>query len=311
MNKQREDLNNLFLHIDKPYRVLALHAIHTEVEASNFWHLFHYWWNSVENPSDHLDKVLEMLDHTSGLQQDLHFDPSRLNEMDDEDLDAYNDLPYMFTVYRGCHGFNEDGVSWTTDEEVAKKFALRMAIDGKCVLIEGTVHKNDIIAYYLGRGEKEIVVHPRHVIHTGRSRAEHPEFESLVKEQETNAYIAVQTGRFREHIGEEANLNIAMHHWAWSVEQKGYEVLDDYIVWFSNMSGIADKYNITFNNEWFTGIYDKYKVAKLIQSKDKDACEEMERLVNDLTKVRKAQEKMREEDNVVSIEEGIKNAEKK
>ena len=214
MNKQREDLDNLFLHIDKPYRVLALHAIHTEVEASNFWHLFHHWWNTIENPSDHLDKVLEMLDHTSGLQQDLHFDPSRLNEMDAEDLDAYNDLPYMFTVYRGCHGFNEDGVSWTTDEEVAKKFALRMAIDGKCVLIEGTVHKNDIIAYYLGRGEDEIVVHPRHVIHTGRSRAEHPEFESLVKEQETNAHIAVQTGRFREHIGEEANLNIAMHHWA-------------------------------------------------------------------------------------------------
>ena len=73
----------------------------------------------------------------------------------------------------------------------------------------------------------------------------------------------------------------------------------------------ANKYNITFNNEWFTGIYDKYKIAKLIQSKDKDACEDMERLVNDLTKVRKAQEKMREEDNVVSIEEGIKNAEKK
>lgn len=279
--KEREDLDALFIHVDKPYRILALHAVHTEIFAENFWHLFHHWWTTVENPSEYIKYIEEMLCHnTAGLQQDLHFDESRLNEMHEEDLKAYNSLPDTFTVYRGCHGFNEDGVSWSLDREVAEKFAINMAIDGKRMLLEGVVHKNDIVAYYTGRHEAEIVVLPKHVIHTGRSRAVDKEY-AMSKDE--GVFMEAQTGRLRERFGDEANLNFAKMSWVWDVAQHGYEHIDSYILYFKNLMAIIDNYSLIWELNWFTSAWDRYRVALLIRSGEIDISEDI-----------KVQEKVRE-----------------
>jgi hypothetical protein len=68
------------------------------------------------------------------------------------------------TVYRGQQSKHEPiGISWTTNFDVAKKFAtgagLRTRVNG--IVIEKKIRWNDIIAYMTGRGESEIICDPK------------------------------------------------------------------------------------------------------------------------------------------------------
>ena len=56
----------------------------------------------------------------------------------------------------------EDGLSWTLSKEVAEWFASRFENDGE--IIEKTVHKTEVIAYFNDRDEEEIVLDIKRVL---------------------------------------------------------------------------------------------------------------------------------------------------
>jgi len=74
--------------------------------------------------------------------------------MDDEDKKIYDNLPDEVTIYRGS--VYEDGISWTLSKEKAEWFRDRFdEKDSK--VFEKTIQKKDIIAYFNGRDEQEII----------------------------------------------------------------------------------------------------------------------------------------------------------
>jgi hypothetical protein len=77
--------------------------------------------------------------------------------MTDEDKQAFNALPEVVTVYRGCQkGLNENGLSWTTDKDKAEFFAHRFRKQG--IILKRQVRKSEIVAMLTGRGESEVIV---------------------------------------------------------------------------------------------------------------------------------------------------------
>lgn len=72
-------------------------------------------------------------------------------------------MPNQFPVYRGFIGTRGKGLSWTTDKKKAEWFAKRFAkVEGigQPKLMEGIAKKKDVLAYFNGRKEKEIVIDP-------------------------------------------------------------------------------------------------------------------------------------------------------
>jgi hypothetical protein len=75
-------------------------------------------------------------------------------------------MPDEFPVYRGFIGKRGKGLSWTIDQSKAEWFARRFAMLthlGQPRLMEGIVKKKDVLAYFNGWKEKEIVVDPANV----------------------------------------------------------------------------------------------------------------------------------------------------
>jgi len=79
--------------------------------------------------------------------------------MDEEDRAIFEALPDSLTIYRG---FREDGGeygwSWTLDKVKAEWFARRSA--GVPMVASATIPKRVALAYFGGRNEAEIVMHP-------------------------------------------------------------------------------------------------------------------------------------------------------
>ena len=68
---------------------------------------------------------------------------------------------FRSTVYRGIGTESrENGISWTLDKEKATWFARRFS---EGYVIQGTVEKKDILAFFNDRKEKEVISSPRNV----------------------------------------------------------------------------------------------------------------------------------------------------
>ncbi len=148
----------VFVH-ERPYRVDALvEALDEGLSGEEAWDIIGSVWTDTEN-------VQEMFDHwiriwTSGI-------PGRERAMTEEERADFNAMPDTIEVWRGVsHKQAAKGLSWTTDRSKAVWFAGRAkAINGGTgrYLVSGTVSKSDVLAYFTGRGESEIVVLPEKV----------------------------------------------------------------------------------------------------------------------------------------------------
>ena len=273
IKEQLADISELMLYVDKPYRIEALHALYTEVEPVNFWTMFHQHWNSVENPSDFMPHINDMFEYDDyGFNYDMLQDESRLNTLEPEDKAFYLSLPDEFAVFRGCHSFNEQGFSWTTDKEVAERFALRMAIDKEYILLQGMVRKTDVICAYDNRHEKEIVVLPKKVIIVGRERAnDHVLRGDDLKEYNDshNMYHMVQTGRYRQLQSEEELMRMADSTWVFTIADNGFDSVKNYVSWFDELLSLIEKHKLeSFSPTWYSSAYDRYLSAKDILDGD-------------------------------------------
>jgi hypothetical protein len=92
--------------------------------------------------------------------------PKRDHLMSPEEHDVLEALPDMFQIYRGFIGNRGEGLSWSLDRAKAEWFARRFSILtelGQPQLMVGVIKKKDVLAYFDGREEKEIVVDPAKV----------------------------------------------------------------------------------------------------------------------------------------------------
>jgi len=293
IKEQLADISELMLYVDKPYRIEALHALYSEVEPVNFWTMFHQYWNSVENPSDFMHLINDMFEYDDmGFNYDMLQSEHRLGTLESDDKAFFLSLPDEFAVFRGCHSFNEQGCSWTTDRSVAEKFALRMAIDNEYILLQGMVRKTDIICAYDNRKEKEIVVLPKKVIIVGRERANDPilRSEEFKKFSDTsNVYHMVQTGRYRQLQSDEDLRSLAESHWIFDIEKEGLNTVRKYVLWFEDLVGLIAKHNLdTFAPRWFAHAHDRYVTGKDILEGDP------RNVVKQAEELKRAKEKLHE-----------------
>lgn len=158
--EKREWHTVVFLH-ERPYRFEALTAAVELGVTENpqvYWELVGNIWTDSENIHENFDEW-EML-----WSEPV---PGRESIMDEDERAALAALPDMVTIYRGvAHEDAMAGLSWTTDRAKALWFARRYKFKGDDYdpyLVRAKVAKANILAYFLGRGESEVVVLPRHL----------------------------------------------------------------------------------------------------------------------------------------------------
>lgn len=142
--------------VSKPYRMLYLSLAFPYLSKKERSEIMHEVWISVENINGNINvsqiEILKMLRKCN---------PKYL--MGQENFKVYENLPDIFTVYRGLQeNAQEDGLSWTLSKDVAEWFANRFDNEGE--IIEKVIHKSEVIAYFSDRDEDEIVLDIKKVL---------------------------------------------------------------------------------------------------------------------------------------------------
>lgn len=136
---------------EKPYRLGALlYATDRGLETSptEYWSLVASVWIGSENIYQDLDNWRRVW---------LADIPEREACMSSDDRSMLAGLPDNVPVWRGTgYGTNVNGFSWTLDRTKAEWFATRRRAS-ESFLVEGTVDKSEVFAYFGERNEREIV----------------------------------------------------------------------------------------------------------------------------------------------------------
>lgn len=78
--------------------------------------------------------------------------------MDNEEQAAYDALPDIVTIYRGCGKKNIAGASWSLDRDIAARFPFLVRYKARePLLVTAKVKKSNILAVKLDRNELEII----------------------------------------------------------------------------------------------------------------------------------------------------------
>lgn len=120
------------------------------MNQKDYGELLAYCWVQQENPNQDCNvSRQEAVEYFRKAEKQYLMEP--------EDLEVYNSLPDVITVYRGvAKGREKHGLSWTNDREKAEWFQTRFG-EGNC-LLRADVPKQSILAYFNGRNERELVV---------------------------------------------------------------------------------------------------------------------------------------------------------
>jgi len=151
----------VFLH-ERPYRVDAFTVIEHLLEDGEYWELLGSVWTDSENIWQNYEVWRDLLTESR---------EDRERMMSEEERAELAALPSEFTIYRGAprtEEFDIPGLSWTLDRQRGEWFAHRSIRFGTetrrdAVLHTATVNKADVLAFFDGRGEREIVVLPEDV----------------------------------------------------------------------------------------------------------------------------------------------------
>jgi len=120
-----------------------------------FWPLLLYWWSDLEGAWS--------LRIKTRLQR-VHRRRRAYEFMDTEDRIFFDGLPEQVTVHRGFVHGHQLGISWTTDLVKAKWFARRFCVGSqRPAVATDIIRKSDVWAVVTGRGESEVLCHPKKV----------------------------------------------------------------------------------------------------------------------------------------------------
>ena len=146
------NLLGLFLLFNSPYILNFLKFTANDISNEDLGEVLRCFWRSIEQIS--LDKSVTGMEIVSWFRRaDKH------TLMDEEDLQFFNDLPEIVTVYRGVTDYNnkkKKAFSWSVDRKIAEWFANRFST-GTGEVWTMTVPKERILCYYGGK-EQEVIV---------------------------------------------------------------------------------------------------------------------------------------------------------
>lgn len=141
---------------ERPYRFYAFKLIQNKLADKEYWELLGNIWTDTENAWQYRRDINKFF-HPKKRDWSM-----RIYMMDDEERKIFAQLPDRFIVYRGCGLKNKKGYSWTLSRTTAIFFAMRYrAKDDTAILLSVEVNKSDVLAYFDGRREQEIVVLPK------------------------------------------------------------------------------------------------------------------------------------------------------
>lgn len=146
-------------------------AVHQLMDDASYWKSVAFVWDNIEVSSPDMATWLALF----GSKR-----PRRDRLMSKKERQAFAQLPDTLMLFRGyAKGKARRGMSWTVSEERARFFA-RYAVGARraelCghqkgrtgMVVTGTALKRDVLAYFDGRSEQEIVIHPCNIV-LGRS----------------------------------------------------------------------------------------------------------------------------------------------
>ena len=147
-------VSQIFILLNKPWLLLFISLVEPYVSAEDFATLLKEAFMEMEQPN--MDPNVSITQLKNYFKK---YDKNAL--MGEDELEVYNSLPDIVTVYRGVTSYNNKKLkvlSWTTDPEVAKWFANRYQQHGQ--VYTATISKKHILAYFGGRNEAEVIVDP-------------------------------------------------------------------------------------------------------------------------------------------------------
>lgn len=142
-------------HVNSDDRAALFLDLTEIVDSEVFWKVFHRCWALCDDTWDLTDQLIESLAfHHSHDHAILHMTPQQDT--------FYKALPNVIKVFRGCSEGRVNGISWTTDRNVAVKFAKghRGISVPTPVLVSATIRKADIYTVLTDREESEIILNP-------------------------------------------------------------------------------------------------------------------------------------------------------
>lgn len=149
----KADLAALFLMVRNPYKLTWFNLCKDYLTKQEYAEYLKAAWTLEENPNQDVNvsrrKALALFRRAE-----------KLKLMDEEEYSHYEKLPQKIMVWRGVSpGRARLGLSWTDDKDVASWFMKRFERENKkgC-LLEATIDKKNVLAYFNTRGEKELIV---------------------------------------------------------------------------------------------------------------------------------------------------------
>ncbi len=132
------------------WKVYALNeAFVAGFSGKTYWVLLRETWEMLHNLYGQRRTWRELLM--------VRMNPGPKSAMSVSEKETFAALPPTLTLYRGARPDQVDGLSWTTDLEVAKFFAERTQGDVYVV----KVPKSRVIMYLSGREESEVIIDTR------------------------------------------------------------------------------------------------------------------------------------------------------
>jgi hypothetical protein len=114
--------------------------------------LFLEWWNVCDAPWAYRGVFTKLL-------REALKEVALRGMLPKDDRDWFDGLPELIPIYRGGDIARERGLSWTTDENVARGFARgKRCINTFPTLLSAVIPKRHVFAVISGRNEHEIVV---------------------------------------------------------------------------------------------------------------------------------------------------------
>jgi len=143
-----DEANETLKFEDSYSRIIAIYHLYPKMDRQNWLRLLGDNWSSCDNIS-----VFRLF------FKDVLGSKGPINEMMNEaDQAAFDKLPEVLTVYRGCGKRNMIGASWSLDKAVAQKFPFLERYKVKePLLVTGKVNKANVLALKLDRNEQEII----------------------------------------------------------------------------------------------------------------------------------------------------------
>lgn len=156
--KEADNAFDIYMLLNKPYALTFLKFAEPYLSREDMSKILSCAWVMSENPNADANMNKRQL-----LSLFRSADPSVL--MDEDERRELDSLPSTVTVYRGVTPYNEKNVkalSWTLNYETAIWFATRF---GECGSVyKAQVNKENILAFFKGRNEAEVIIDPRHLM---------------------------------------------------------------------------------------------------------------------------------------------------